>query len=370
MIHKTLIFAVFAATTVALAGCPEDPAPTTNSATPMGSHAIAPASASAVAAKPLPPMPKAPALAATPEGLAELKVPEGNALTAEKVMLGKQLFFDKRLSKDGSASCETCHVPEKGWTDGTALSRKVGGAMNVRHSPTMINVGYNELFYWDGRSETLEKTAEAAWKGQLGADPAVVAAALAKIPLYQVEFKAIFNSEPTPENIGKALASFMRTIRSGGSPWDLHEKGDKKAAGESAVRGFELFRNKAGCAQCHAPPAYTDNAYHNAGIGFDKPEPDTGRGKITKDEKLDGAFKTPMLRSVTTHAPYFHDGRAETLEAAVDYMLGGGIRDKNKNLDIKLKVVKLAPKEREDLLAFLKALDAPVTPFERPTLPE
>ncbi len=367
MTQKPLIFAVFAAATVALAGCPESPAPTTNSAAPMGS---AMTSASAVAAKPLPPMPKAPALAATPEGLAELKIPADNAQTPEKVMLGKQLFFDKRLSRDGSASCETCHVPEKGWTDGTVLSKKVGGAMNVRHSPTMINVGYNDAFYDDGRGETLEKTAEAAWKGQLGADPAVIAAALAKIPLYQVEFKAIFNSDPTPEAVGKALASFIRTIRSGGSPWDMHEKGDKKAASDSAVRGFDLFRNKAGCAQCHAPPAYTDNGYHDVGVGYEKLDPDTGRGKIAKDEKLDGAFKTPTLRSVTTHAPYFHDGHAATIEAAVDYMLSGGIKEKNKNLDPKMKVVKLNAKEHDDLVAFLKALEAPATPFERPTLPE
>jgi len=370
MTQKPLILALVAATAVALTGCPDSPAPTTNSAAPMGSSALAPASASAALAKPLPPMPQAPALAASPEGLGEMKIPADNALTAEKAMLGKQLFFDKRLSKDGSASCETCHVPEKGWTDGTALSKKVGGAMNVRHSPTMINVGYNDLWYWDGRAETLEKNVEAAWKGQLGADPAVIAAALAKIPLYQVEFKAIFNSEPTPDAIAKALASFLRTLRSGGSPWDLHEKGDKKAASDSAARGWELFRNKAGCAQCHAPPAFTDNGFHDTGIGYDKPEPDTGRGKIAKDEKLDGAFKTPTLRSVTTHAPYFHDGRAETIEVAVDYMLSGGIKDKNKNLDPKMKAVKLAPKEREDLLAFLKALSAPATPFERPTLPE
>ncbi|MEO5731549.1 MAG: cytochrome c peroxidase, partial [Byssovorax sp.] len=178
MTQKPLLFAVLTAATLALAGCPEAPAPTTNSAAPAGSQAMAPASASAVAAKPLPPMPTAPALPATPEGLPELKVPADNALTAEKVMLGKQLFFDKRLSRDGSASCETCHVPEKGWTDGTALSKKVGGAMNVRHSPTMINVGYNDVWYWDGRADTLEKNVEAAWKGQLGADPAVIAAAL------------------------------------------------------------------------------------------------------------------------------------------------------------------------------------------------
>lgn len=372
MTRNPLIFALLASAAVGLLGCPEDNAtPTQNSATPTGS-AKPPASgtSSTAAAKPLPPMPAAPPLPATPEGLPELKTPADNPLTAEKVMLGKQLFFDKRLSKDGSASCETCHVPEKGWTDGKALSTKVGGAANTRHSPTLINVGYNDLWYWDGRSDTLEKQIEAAWKGQMGADPATIAKALAQIPLYQVEFKAIFNSDPTPEAIVKAIGSFVRTIRSGGSPWDQHEKGDKKAASDGAARGWELFRNKAGCAACHAPPAYTDNGFHNVGIGYDKPEPDQGRGKVAKDEKLDGAFKTPTLRSVTTHAPYFHDGRAATIEEAVDYMLSGGIKDKNKTLDAKVKPVKLSAKEREDLLAFVKALEAPAAPFERPKLPE
>lgn len=371
MNHKPLFFALLASATAGLLGCPDEnpPAPA-GSASPANAPASAAGSASAAVAKPLPPMPTAPPLAATPEGLPEMKVPADNPLTAEKVALGKQLFFDKRLSKDGSASCETCHVPEKGWTDGTALSKKVGGAMNTRHSPTLINVGYNELWYWDGRAETLEKNVEAAWKGQLGADPAVVAAAIAKIPGYEVQFKTIFKSEATPDAIAKALASYIRTIRSGGSPWDKYEKGDKKAVTESVTRGWELFRNKAGCAQCHAPPLFTDNGFHDTGIGFDKPEPDTGRGKIAKDEKLDGAFKTPTLRSVTTHAPFFHDGRAATIEEAVDFMLSGGIKDKNKNLDAKLKVVKLSPKEREDLIAFVKSLEAPADKVERPKLPE
>src|SRR6185369_10116518 len=156
-------------------------------------------------------------------------------------------------------------------------------------------------------------------------------------------------------------------LRSGDAPWDRYEKGDKKAVADDAVRGFELFRNKAGCAACHAPPLYTDNQFHDVGIGFDKPEPDKGRGKITNNEKEHGAFKTPTLRSVTLHAPYFHDGRADSIEAAVDYMLSGGIKDKNPNLDTRMKAVKLSAKERADLLAFIKALEAQVLPFERPT---
>jgi cytochrome c peroxidase len=347
-----------------LAGCDES-----KLQPPPKPSASAPAPSASAVAKPLPPMPKAAPLAAAPAALPELKVPADNALTAEKAALGKQLFFDKRLSKDGSAACETCHVPEKGWTDGKATSAKVGGAMNTRHSPTMFNVGYNQKWYWDGRAETLEKNVEAAWKGQTGADPAVVTAALGKIPGYAVQFQTLFGHDATPADVVAALASFLRTIRSGDAPWDLYQKGDKKAVGEDAVRGNALFTGKAQCAVCHVPPLYTDLGFHDVGIGFDKPEPDLGRGKISKDDKENGAFKTPSLRSVSTHPPYFHDGRAASLEDAVDYMLSGGIRDKNANIDPRLQKVKLTPAERTDLLAFLRSLEAPTAPYERPTLP-
>ena len=122
--------------------------------------------------------PEAPKLPSAPKGLFDPPASADNPQTPEKVALGKQLFFDKRLSKDGSASCQSCHVPEKGWTDGEKLSKKVGGAMNTRHSPTLLNVGYNDLWYWDGRADTLEKQILAAWKGQMGAEPDKIAEAV------------------------------------------------------------------------------------------------------------------------------------------------------------------------------------------------
>jgi cytochrome c peroxidase len=371
MKERSLLAALVCLGAAVLSAC-EEPAPSTSGAGSGAPSTRAPASVSAAvtaAAKPLPPMPKADPLPATPQPLPELKTPADNALTPEKAALGKQLFFDKRLSKDGTASCENCHYADKGWTDAKALSTKVGGAVNTRHTPTLWNVGYQDLWYWDGRSETLEKQVLAAWEKQMGGETAAVAAVIAKIPEYQVQFQTIFKQDPSGENIVKALASFVRTLRSGDSPWDKYEKGDKKAVGEDAVRGFELFRNKAGCAACHAPPMYTDNAFHNTGIGYDKTPPDLGRGAITKEEKDNGAFKTPTLRSVTTSGPYFHDGRAATIEEAIDYMLSGGIKDKNPNLDAKLKPVKLSAKERTDLIAFVKALEAPAQPFTAPKIP-
>ncbi|HVY48633.1 MAG TPA: cytochrome c peroxidase [Minicystis sp.] len=373
MNHRTWIAAsLLAAASAALLGCPEEKSTSNEgSAKPATSAPPAASSAHAAASAALPPMPPAPPIPPAPEGLGEMKVPADNPLTPEKVALGKQLFFDKRLGKANAFSCETCHVPEKGWTDGEQFSKKADGKLNTRHSPTLYNVGYNEAWYWDGRAATLEKQVEAAWKGQMGANEGEVCKALGKIPGYETQFKTIFgHTDPTPDDVVKAIASYVRTIRSGDSPWDKHEKGDKKAVGKDVEEGWKLFREKAGCAACHAPPLFTDNGFHDTGIGFDKPEPDLGRGKVTKDEKMNGAFKTPTMRSVTTHPPYFHDGSGKTLDDAVDFMLSGGIKKKNPNLDPHMKAVKLSKKEKESLMAFLKALNGAEAKVERPKLPE
>ena len=361
-----LLVAVFFASAVT-AGCedkppPPPPAPPAASASAAPSSSASPApggSGSKVAAPPLP---------ATPLALPELKVPADNDLTPAKVALGKQLFFDKRLSKDFTSSCETCHAPEKGWSDGRPLTQKVGGATNTRHTPSLFNVGYGQAFGWDGRSDTLEKEVATQWTTQMGAELPTITASIAKIPGYATQLKAVFGGDPSPEMIVKAIAAYVRTIRSGGSPWDRFEKGEKRAVGEDAQRGFELFKGKASCTQCHAPPLYTDDAFHNLGVGFDKPDRDLGRGKVASDDKLNGAFKTPSLRSISTHPPYLHDGRALSLEQAVDVMLAGGIKEKNKGLDPKVKPIKLTSKEKDDLLAFLKSLEATVA-VERPRLP-
>ncbi len=376
-LRTTVLSAVLIGATViaAAAGCDDAAGPAkpggSASAAVTGAAAASGTATATASAKPLPPMPKADPIPDAPKYAPEMKVPADNPMTPEKVHLGKQLFFDKVLSSDGSASCQTCHWPEKGWTDGEKLSKKVGGGMNTRHSPTMLNVGYNDLWYWDGRADTLDKQITAAWKGQMGADPEKIAAAVGKIPGYEVQFRTIFGANATGDTIVKALASFVRTIRAGDAPWDKYEKDstDKSPEAEAARRGFQIFRGKAGCAACHAPPMFTDNGFHNVGIGYDKDvkEPDIGRGKVTNSKDDNGKFKTPHLRSVGKHPPYFHDGRAATLEDAVDYMLSGGLP--NDNLDKLLKKVTLTKAERDDLLAFLKALDAPAPDFKAPTLP-
>ena len=316
----------------------------------------------AVTLEPAPPLP------ATPLGLPELKVPADNPLTAEKVALGKILFFDTRLSKDGSAACESCHHHEMGWTDGKALSTKVGGGVNKWHTPTLYNAGYLTAWYWDGRAPTLEKQITAAWKGQMGAeDQAAIAAKLNEVPAYKAHFQRAFSGPATAENIPQALASFVRTLRSGDSAWDKYEKGDKTAVSADAVEGFKVFTAKAQCALCHAPPLYTDFGFHNIGVTVDKDKkPEEGRAGQTKDVSETGAFKTPGLRSVTKSGPFFHDGGTATLDAAVAYMVAGGT--KNEHLDKKLRAVKLSKKEMAQLMAFIGALESTET-FEKPVVP-
>lgn len=310
----------------------------------------------AMAAEPLPELPAAAEVPAQPAGLPDMTDSQENPTTKEKAALGYLLFFDKRLSKDDSMACAGCHFAELAFTDGRAVSPKVGGGMNTRNAPTMLNIGYHLTFYWDGRMPTLEKVSGAAWKGQLGAeDKAAVVAKLNKVPKYRAHFQRAFKSDATPDNVEMALASFLRTLKSGNSAWDKFESGDEKAVSKEVQKGFELFK-KVGCTLCHVPPLYTDAQYHNVGIGMDKPEAERDQGQkvATKDDKDLGKFKTPPLRDVAATAPYFHDGSVATLDEAIDLMAAGG--KKTPNLDVNLKPQKLKPADKKAIKAFLESL--------------
>lgn len=296
-------------------------------------------------------------------------IPADNPMTPEKVALGRQLFFDERLSADGSRSCYSCHVCEKGLTDGLP---KAVGALNKqlpRSSPTLWNIGYHKEFYWDGRSPSLEKQALAAWTGaNMSAKADEIVAKLNALEGYKTQFQKVFQSDATPDNVVKAIAAYERTIISGNTAWDRWRAGDQQAISQSAWRGWNIFQ-AIKCNNCHDGVLFTDQQYHNVGIGMDQKEPDGGRFNATKKPEDTGAFKTPTLRDIAKSAPYFHDGSAQTLEEAVDIMLAGG--KPNQYLDTKnLQPHKLLPEQREDLLNFLRSLTVDDCNLTKPPLPQ
>lgn len=317
-------------------------------------------------------LPEAKALPKPPAFLGDITAPADNPTTPEKVALGYQLFFDKRMSKSQGMSCESCHHPDKAWTSGNAVDPKDDGKLNKRNSPSMLNIGYHPLFYWDGRKATVEAVVEAAWTGQLAASKQEVADRLNGVATYRAGFRRAFNEDATPANIPQALAAFLRVLQTGDAPWDKFEGGDRKAVSKEVQRGHEVFA-KARCTLCHVPPLYSDFQFHNAGIGFSAGEggaavfADHGRMDATKDPADDGKFKTQPLREIARTGPYFHDGSAKTLEEAVDTMLAGG--KANPRLDEKLKPNKLSARDRKALLAFLASLSGKATFEGAPELP-
>jgi cytochrome c peroxidase len=305
-----------------------------------------------------------------------MAIPADNPMTPEKVELGRQLYYDMRLSGDGQRSCYSCHLPENGLTDGRPVAIGAFDRPLTRSSPTMWNVGYHSAWYWDGRAATLEAQARAAWSGpNMGASgndgaPSMdrICETLNRIQGYRDQFQAVFSEGCTADNVPKALAAFMRTIVSTDSPWIRFREDQTDALSEAARRGWEVFDQKAQCSRCHAGILLTDLQYHNIGIGMDAAEPDLGRQRATKNDADRGAFKTPTLIDISKSAPYFHNGSVATLEEAVDLMLRGGID--NPNLDrANLQPANITAEERADLLAFLRELTATYA-IAPPTLPK
>ncbi len=312
------------------------------------------------------------------EGYAEMEIPADNPMTAEKVALGKQLYYDKRLSGDGNRSCYGCHLKEHGLTDGKPVAIGAFDKTLTRSSPTLWNIGYHSELYWDGRSGALEKQVQGAWGGgNMGASgndgaPSMgdICAKLNEIAGYKEQFNAIFGEDATPDNVAMAVASFMRTIVAADSAWVKFRSGDDSAISEQAKRGWTVFSEKAKCTNCHDGLLLTDLQYHNVGIGMDAETPDVGRAKVSGDEKDTGAFKTPTLLDISKSAPYMHDGSVATLEDAVELMTTGG--KANEWLDetnlADAKDANLTDEDKADLVAFLKSLDVEYTIME-PMLP-
>jgi cytochrome c peroxidase len=319
-----------------------------------------------------------------PAGVLAPIVPAENPLTQEKVELGKKLYFDGRLSLDGTVSCATCHDPRHGFAEPRPVSIGVGGAKGVRNAPTAFDAAFLATQFWDGRAATLEEQAKGPITNPVEMampDEAAAAAKIAGLPEYAPLFeKAFGDSKVTIDRIAQAIASFERTLVDVEAPIDRFVAGDASAISAAAQRGWELFNGKARCNTCHghvsAYPLFTDDLFHNIGVAakdvnfealagkvashpedLDKlsHEPGVnqlGRFIVTKEHKDIGAFKTPHLRNVALTAPYMHDGSEATLEAVIEFYDKGG--NPNPWLDGGMRPLALTPQEKADLVELMK----------------
>jgi cytochrome c peroxidase len=386
-------------TTALLPGCeskhPQEPA--ANVAPPVGTAQQPPGKA--------PPIPKAGPLASPrshkqvglPVELTRTVTPPDNPQTPEEIALGQKLFFEGRLSADGTVACATCHDPARAFTDGRPTSVGIHGRTGQRNAPTILNALYNKAQFWDGRAKTLEEQAafpifNSVEMGQPSLDAAIVK--IAGIQEYQQAFKKVFGRAVNGPDLLRAIASYERTLVSFDSPFDHFMAGDKSAIDDAAKRGWELFNTQARCNKCHALTEtkrdvtnFMDNDFHNIGIGIikhdvaalalkaeklfassetaaiDRAAIETemsalGRFLITKKKVDTASFKTPNLRNVLVTGPYFHDGSQQTLWDVIDhYNKGAGLN--NPWLDEDIQPLALTERDIDDLVAFLASLTSP-----------
>ena len=303
--------------------------------------------------------------------LPPVPVPFDNPQTDAKIRLGKQLYFEGRLSSDGTISCASCHDPKRAWADtGHAVSEGVAHQLGGRNSPSIINAAYIIPQFWDGRALYLEKQAVGPVQNPIEMDltKEEMEFRLSHIPGYVTQFEDVFGSVPTLDLMAKAIASFERTIIVNDTPYDRYIAGDKSAMRREAIEGMGIFNGKGHCSVCHSGPAFSDSKFHNLGVGYEDGKfKDVGRYGVTKNPEDTGAFLTQKLRVVEHAAPYMHDGSERTLEAVTDFYNRGG--NPNPYLDPLILPLNLSDEEKSELLSFLKALSGPYPIEAAPPLP-
>jgi cytochrome c peroxidase len=317
-----------------------------------------------------------------PLGLPPVPIPADNPPTEETVLLGRKLFFDKLLSRDGSISCASCHDPKFGFADPNQFSDGVNGKKGNRNAPTVLNAAYAEPLFWDGRAATLEDQAAGpvANPVEMAHSLAGVERRLSSDPAYvQLFSKAWGPGTITYEMVAKSIASYERTLVSGNSPFDrYYYGGDKKAMNASAIRGLKLYLNPslkaANCVSCHRIDAkfstFTEPRFHNTGVAFNplgSGLSDIGRFGIRPGPRMEGAFRTMTLRNISKTAPYMHNGSLKTLEEVVDFYFEGGRPNPSISNDMPAPGLPDIPKAeqaqaKKDLVEFMKALDGDIPP--------
>ena len=332
-----------------------------------------------------------------PAALTASVIPSAGPPTPATVALGEKLFFDGRLSGDGTVACATCHDPTRAFTDGRPVSVGIQGRIGQRNAPTILNALYNKTQFWDGRVNTLEQQAALPITNPFEMGSGSIGDAVSKIADdkdYQTQFMQAFGRGVNEQDMLRAIANYERTLVSFDSPFDHFIAGDANAISDSAKRGWELFNTKARCNLCHAltdkqrdVTVFTDNDFHNIGIGIlrhhvgplaQQAERDLAQGHlasidaaaitsemsvlgrflITKKQSDIASFRTPDLRNVLVTGPYFHDGSMQTLWDVVDhYNKGDGLSDPW--LDEDMQLLALTEPEIQDLVAFLASLTSP-----------
>ncbi len=301
--------------------------------------------------------------------LPPLAAPPDNPQTDAKIRLGAQLYFDGRLSADGTISCATCHDPRTGWANHNPVDTGIRGQKGGRNSGTILNAAYMKYQFWDGRAGSLEEQALGPIHNpiEMGETLENVVKKLQAIPGYRAQFKEVFGGDVTADGIAKAIAAFERTVVSGPSPYDRYLAGERTAMSPAAIHGMNLFAGKGHCTACHSGPTFSDQSFHNLGVGMDRPNPDLGREAHTKNPYDRGKFKTPGLRDAALTYPYLHDGSAKTLMEVVELYDRGGVP--NSNLDPLVFPLHLTHQEKLDLVAFMEALTGTLPNIPPPALP-
>ena len=339
-------------------------------------------------------------------GEKQLHIPEDNPMTRAKIELGRQLYFDRRLSVNNTVSCADCHHPDDSYGRGTRFGVGINGQMGGRNSPVSFNRILSKAQFWDGRAGSLEEQAigPIANPIEMGNTHQNAVKTLMAIEGYRLQFEEIFEDGTTIQNVGKAIATFERTLVTLPSAYDLYEPvlSLRKAFGEdlddlealkeddpvlfenytsklkqsqsnpmseSARRGREIFfTTKGRCSACHVGANLADEKYHNLGVGMEADEPDLGRFAVTKQQVDRGAFKTPTIRNVTLTGPYMHDGSMETLEEVVEWYAKGGFPNPTLSKDV--KKLDLTVQDKNDLVAFMKACTSKFPKVEQDRLPK
>jgi len=309
---------------------------------------------------PISPITISPAHSLGPERLGNLLpvvVPPDNPQTTDKILLGKKLYFDTRLSKDNTVSCATCHDPAMGWSDEGPTSKGINNQLGGRRAPPVVNAAYSLLQFWDGRAPSLEEQAKGPIENpiEMGNTHTTMLRTVNDIPGYIEEFKQVFGTSPiTVDQVAKAIAAYERTVVTTDSPFDRYVRGDDGAMTKLEKKGLEIFNGKGHCSACHWGGYFSDGRFHNLGVvPKDPAKPDEGRYAVTKNPKDMGAFKTPTVRDADPRAPFMHDGSEKTLEDVIRlYNRGGG--DADDNLDPMMVPLGLSEGEIKALVAFMK----------------